>query len=97
MTLPASADDLQLAMLVCVPDTAPRGVVQLVHGMCEHKERYIPFMEWLTERGYVCVIHDHRGHGASVKAPEDLGFLYSGGWQAMVEDVRVVSDWILEQ
>ncbi len=97
MTLPASVDDLQLAMLVCVPDTAPRGVVQLVHGMCEHKERYIPFMEWLTERGYVCVIHDHRGHGASVKAPEDLGFLYSGGWQAMVEDVRVVSDWILEQ
>ena len=97
MTLPASADDLQLAMLVCVPDTAPRGVVQLVHGMCEHKERYIPFMEWLTERGYVCVIHDHRGHGASVKTPEDLGFLYSGGWQAMVEDVRVVSDWILEQ
>lgn len=97
MTLPASADDLQLAMLVCVPDTAPRGVVQLVHGMCEHKERYIPFMEWLTERGYVCVIHDHRGHGASVKAPEDLGFLYSGGWRAMVEDVRVVSDWILEQ
>ena len=36
MTLPASADDLQLAMLVSVPEGAPRGVVQLVHGMCEH-------------------------------------------------------------
>lgn len=93
MTLPASADDLQLAMLVSVPEAVPRGVVQLVHGMCEHKERYIPFMEWLTEHGYVCVIHDHRGHGASVKAPGDLGFFYSGGWQALVEDVRVVCDW----
>lgn len=97
MTLPASADGLPLAMLVSVPDAAPRGVVQLVHGMCEHKERYIPFMEFLTAKGYVCVIHDHRGHGASVKSPEDLGYLYDGGWLAMVEDVRVVSDWIREQ
>ena len=38
MTLPASADGLALAMLVSVPEGTPRGVVQLVHGMCEHKE-----------------------------------------------------------
>ena len=97
MTLPASADGLDLAMLVCVPSGTPRGVVQLVHGMCEHKERYIPFMEWLTEHGYVCVIHDHRGHGASVKSPEDLGFFYDGGWQALVEDIHVVCDWARSQ
>ena len=97
LTLPASADDLDLAVLASVPDEAPRGIVQLVHGMCEHKERYIPFMEWLTGHGYVCVIHDHRGHGASVKEERDLGYLYEGGWEAMVEDVRVVSDWIREQ
>ena len=97
MTLPASADDLQLSMLVSVPEGAPRGVVQLVHGMCEHKERYISFMEWLTEHGYACVIHDHRGHGASVKSPEDLGYFYDGGWQAMIEDIRVVCDWAREQ
>ena len=97
MTLPASADDLQLSMLVSVPEGAPRGVVQLVHGMCEHKERYIAFMEWLTERGFACVIHDHRGHGASVKDADDLGYFYDGGWQAMVEDIRVVCDWAREQ
>ncbi|MBR1869819.1 MAG: alpha/beta fold hydrolase, partial [Bacteroidales bacterium] len=97
LTLPASADALDLAVLTSVPEEAPRGVVQLVHGMCEHKERYIPFMEWLTGHGYVCVIHDHRGHGASVKSERDLGYLYEGGWEAMVEDVRVVSDWIREQ
>ena len=97
LSLPASADGLDLAVLLSVPQEAPRGVVQLVHGMCEHKERYIPFMEWLTQHGYVCVIHDHRGHGASVKSPEDLGYLYDGGWQALVEDVRVVCDWAREQ
>ena len=97
MTLPASADSLDLAMLVSVPEGTPRGVVQLVHGMCEHKERYIPLMEFLTEHGYVCVIHDHRGHGASVKSPEDLGFFYDGGWQALVEDIRVVCNWARAQ
>ena len=65
--------------------------------MCEHKERYIPFMEYLSAHGYVCVIHDHRGHGESVKTPDDLGFMYKGGWRSMVEDVRVVSDWAKSQ
>ena len=41
--------------------------------MCEHKERYYGFMEYLTGYGYVTVIHDHRGHGASVKDKTDLG------------------------
>lgn len=72
----------------------PRAVVQFVHGMCEHKERYEDTMRFLAEHGYACVIHDHRGHGASVKHEKDLGFLYQGGWTAMVDDIRVVNSWI---
>ena len=97
MSLPASADSLQLAMLVSVPEGTPRGVFQLVHGMCEHKERYIPFMEFLTARGFACVIHDHRGHGATAGSAEDLGYFSAGGWQALVEDIRVVCDWARAQ
>ena len=96
-TLDASAEGLTLAALESVPDAtgaAPRGVIQLVHGMCEHKERYVPLMEFFSAHGLVCVIHDNRGHGASVKSPDDLGYMYDGGWQALVEDVRVVNDWI---
>ena len=97
LKLKASADDLSLAVLVSEPEGSPKGVFQIVHGMCEHKERYIPFMEYLSAHGYVCVIHDHRGHGESVKTPDDLGFMYKGGWRSMVEDVRVVSDWAKSQ
>lgn len=97
LKLKASADDLSLAVLVSEPEGSPKGVFQIVHGMCEHKERYVPFMEYLSAHGYVCVIHDHRGHGESVKIPDDLGFMYKGGWRAMVEDVRVVSDWAKSQ
>lgn len=94
-TLKSSADDLDLAVMVSEPSgQEPKAIVQICHGMCEHKERYIPFMEYLSENGYICVIHDHRGHGQSVKSPEDLGYMYEGGWQALVADVKVVTDWI---
>ena len=59
--------------MAVIPDKKPyRAVVQLVHGMSEHKERYLPFMQYLAKSGYVTVIHDHRGHGKSVKYQEDL-------------------------
>lgn len=96
ITIPSSADELQLSVMVNAPKE-PKAIFQIVHGMCEHKERYIPFMEYLVSQGFVCVIHDHRGHGESVKAKEDLGYMYDGGWKALVEDVRVVNEWIKGQ
>lgn len=92
-SLKSPADGLELSVLVREADSAPRRTVQLVHGMCEHKERYLPFMDFLAARGCNCVIHDHRGHGASVRRPEDLGYMYKGGWKAMVEDIAAVAEW----
>lgn len=97
LKLKASADNLDLSVAYIEPSTAPKGIVQLVHGMCEHKERYFDFMNYLAVNGYVVVIHDHRGHGDSVKCGDDLGYMYSGGWRAMVEDVEVVRAWSQEK
>lgn len=97
LKLKASADNLDLALLVSEPKGKPLGIVELVHGMCEHKERYVPFMEYLSAHGYVCVIHDHRGHGESVKSPSDLGYMYEGGWKALVEDTKRVAQWTKER
>ena len=93
-TIPASADKLQLSLLTVTPDEAPKAVVQFVHGMAEHKGRYLPMMEYLASRGYACVINDLRGHGASVLDKKDLGFFYKGGWKALVDDEKWVTDWI---
>ena len=59
--------------------------------MSEYKERYLPFMEYMAERKYVSVIHDHRGHGKSVRSKEDLGYMYGGGADAMLQDIHTVN------
>lgn len=52
------------------PDTKPKAVLQIVHGMCEYIERY----EWLASfcvgKGYILCGNDHLGHGSSVKESE---------------------------
>ncbi len=90
----SKSDDLKLSLLVVEPESAPKAVFQLVHGMAEHKERYLPFMEFLASKGYASVIHDHRGHGESVLSAEDQGYFYRGGWKALVEDVHSVNEWV---
>lgn len=86
----SECDAHPLSVLEIVPDKA-RGVVQIVHGMSEHKERYIPFMEYMAARGFACVIHDHRGHGSSVRTEHDLGYMYEGGGEALIADILQVN------
>ena len=88
---------IMISFLYQEPATTPRGIVQLVHGMCEHKERYIPLMEFLCGKGYAVVCHDHRGHGESVQSSEDLGYMGKKGWLALVEDAKLVTDWAKEK
>lgn len=87
-------DGLPLSVLSLEPDQPPRAVVQLVHGMAEHKERYLPFMKFLAEHGFASVIHDHRGHGASVRSPEDLGHPCQNGAEGFVEDTHQITSYI---
>lgn len=92
-TITSPSDGLALAVAVCEPAGTPSGIVQIAHGMCEHKERYYDFMEFLAANGFVAVCNDHRGHGASVRSAQDLGYMYEGGWEAMVDDCKAVTDW----
>ena len=88
----SESDGLEISILLCGPAAGtPKGIVQIVHGMCEHKERYIPFMEYLAANGFFSIIHDHRGHGESVRCSEDLGYFYEGGWTAMIDDIKAVT------
>ncbi|MCQ6562109.1 alpha/beta hydrolase [Paenibacillus mendelii] len=64
------------------------GIVQLVHGSCEHAGRYEAFAQYLTGQGLVVYANDHRGHGLSVKNNEDFGYFGErDGWDHMVDDL----------
>ncbi len=74
--------------------TNAKGVVQIVHGMCEYKERYEGFIDYLTQNGYIVFAHDHRGHGGSVTANENLGYFGDKKGEAIVDDAALVTDEI---
>lgn len=96
-TTESRQDGLQLSVMLVRPDGEIRALVQLAHGMTEHKERYAPFMEYLAEHGCLCVMNDHRGHGASVRQSEDLGYFYDKGDAALVEDLHQITLWMKEK
>lgn len=62
----------------------PKAILQIVHGIAEHVERYDHFARYMTEHGFLVVAEDHMGHGQS----GDLPGYFHGGWHAAVEDTR---------
>ena len=89
-------DGLPICTLACVPQVRPHAVMCLVHGLCGCKERFLPFMDYLTSNGFVCVACDLRGHGSSILNEEDRGYTYNGGAEAVVIDLDGVIDYICE-
>lgn len=91
-TLTSDHDGLKLSVLTVLPDDGvPKALLQLAHGMSEHKERYIPFMEFMAQNGIGCIINDHRGHGGSVKKRDDLGYFYKDGAKGLLSDLNQIT------
>ncbi len=61
---------------VWTPDTAPRAVLVLSHGLGEYARRYDHVAQRFGEAGLVTYALDHRGHGRS------------GGKRVLVRDIR---------
>lgn len=69
----------------------PRGVIQIVHGMSEHIDRYDHFARYLVSCGFVVCAEDHIGHGHSVARAELLGHMpLNGGKDILVADVHTL-------
>lgn len=93
----SKCDGLELDVLEIYPFVSPKGIVQLAHGMSEHKERYIEFMEFLARHGYIVVINDHRGHGKSLKTKDDQGYFYDDSGEYIVEDIHDITLMLKEK
>ena len=49
-------------------------IIQIIHGMTEYIDKYIPFIEYLTSFGFLVVGHDQLGNGSSFTKSEDQGY-----------------------
>lgn len=72
-----------------------KAVVQIIHGMEEHQERYEDFIKELNENGFSVVSSNMRGHGSTA---ETLGyFKEKEGYKELIEDQKIISNYIKEE
>ncbi len=71
-----------------------KAVIQIIHGMEEHQERYENFIKVLNDNGFSVVSSDLRGHGINCK---DLGFFKEkDGYKELISDQRIITKYIKE-
>jgi alpha-beta hydrolase superfamily lysophospholipase len=90
-----SDDGVKIQVHEWEPDTPPRAIVQIAHGMGEHAGRYTALAKALTSQGYAVYANDHRGHGLSRHA--EPGHLGPDGWNRLVADLATLSTTIHER
>lgn len=90
-TLPSCLKGETLPLYLWQPQGEPKGLVQFVHGMAEHMERYEEPAAYLAAQGYVVVGHTHLGHGPMTRTPGFFG--KKGGWDNLLHDIHQVRLW----
>ncbi len=94
----ASADGRSAvdARLWMPSSAAPVAIVQLVHGMAEHIDRYADFARFLTEAGIGVCAENHIGHGATAPTAEELGHMPPDGKRILIADVHALRTSVQE-
>ncbi len=81
-------DDISLYASKNLVENA-RGVVIIVHGLCEHLGRYDYVTDKLNESGYSVYRFDHRGHGKSGGKK-----VYYSKWTEISDDINTYFDLV---
>ncbi|MDA3820195.1 MAG: alpha/beta hydrolase [Candidatus Delongbacteria bacterium] len=70
------------------PETKPKAVLQIIHGMAEHSARYTEFATYMCGQGFVVAANDHPGHGVTGEKAGKVGFFdEKQGWNNVVRDI----------
>lgn len=84
----SSFTGLRLDYRLWKPEGQPKAVIQLVHGMAEHIDRYDEAARAFAAAGYAVVGHTHLGHGPAAKIKGYFG--EKDGWQHLIDDVHIL-------
>ncbi len=84
-------DNYDIHGRVSIPDNSCGQILCIVHGMCEHIDRYNNFIKYLSSKGYHTLIYDLRGHGKYVDKSM-LGYLNNE--DLLIKDLDAVINYI---
>lgn len=79
-----SSDGLNTYSQYWAPDSRPKAVICVVHGMGEHGGRYNHMVDYFVPKGYAIFALDHRGHG---KSAGQRG--HTPGFDNLMDDVKL--------
>lgn len=79
-------DNTRIAFKLYRPEKS-KGVIQMLHGMAEHMDRYDAVCQYFCSMGYDVLIHDHRGHGKHI-SPSEKGHFPS--IDTLIEDANEI-------
>lgn len=74
---------------------APKGVVQLSHGMAEHIERYDAFAQYLNKNGFIVFGDNHRAHGET--AGDHVGYQDGNIFEDTAQDLIAITKMLKEK
>ncbi len=80
-----------------LPEFAPKGIIQIAHGITEYIERYQDFAFRMTAEGYIVVGNDTLGHGRSTINDKKNYLGELGSWRYAVEDIKTCHDMIMNE
>lgn len=87
LQLASAYDDVIIGYDIYEPRAADNKkiILQILHGMAEHKNRYADFASFLANHGITVVVSSHRGHLGSARM-EDYGYMGKNGLEHAKED-----------
>lgn len=86
--------NLELNCYLFEPRGKPKAVVQVIHGMQEHAQRYEDFASFLAEKGYVVLTSDLRGHGKTAESIEKLGHNDGDIYEDTLFDQQIICEFL---
>ncbi|MBO4433417.1 MAG: lysophospholipase [Clostridia bacterium] len=78
--------------IIYLPESAPKGIFHLVHGMTEYIGRYDALLSKIAAAGFIACGFDNLGHGKTA-APQERGFIgEKDGYKFLIDDVKRFGD-----
>ncbi len=96
-TRPSACGEGDVFSRAWLPDTAPRAIIQIAHGMQEHAGRYDRFARRLAANGWAVYANDHIGHGKSAMGHIGTFSLSPGGFEFLLKDMHTLFEYAMRE